>query len=77
METQHRLSLTSLTDGAAVVGFVGGVDAVRGGTVGNAAVHLSVGLAATSLTPRQLRHTNNLNFIYFKLLHVSVLCPSL
>lgn len=50
------LTLTGLTDGAAVVGLVGGVDAVGGGAVCNAAVHLSVGLAATSLTPGQLKH---------------------
>lgn len=37
-----------------MVGFVGGVDTVRGGAVRYAAVHLSVGLAAASLTPGQL-----------------------
>lgn len=49
------VSLTGLTDGAAVVGFEGGVDAVGSGTVGDAAVHLPVGLAAAALTPGQLQ----------------------
>lgn len=47
--------LTGPADGAAVVGFVGGVDAVGGGTVGDAAVHFPVGLAAAALTPGHLR----------------------
>ena len=63
-DKEHWLSLTSLTDGAAVVGFIGGVDAVRGRAVWNAAVYLPVGLTATSLTSRQLEHTQNLNFIH-------------
>lgn len=50
------LRLTAPTDGAAMVGLVGGVDTVGGRTVGNAAVHLSVGLTAATLAPRQL-HT--------------------
>lgn len=48
-------SLTGLTDGAAVVGFEGGVDTVGRGTVGDAAVHLPVGLTAAALTPGHLR----------------------
>lgn len=48
------LRLTAPTDGAAMVGLVGGVDTVRGRTVRNAAVHLSVGLTAATLAPRQL-----------------------
>lgn len=54
-ELQLWPSLTGLTDGAAVVGFEGGVDAVGGGTVADAAVHLPVGLAAAALTPGQLQ----------------------
>lgn len=48
-------SLTRPTDGAAVVGFEGGVHTVGGGAVGDAAVHFPVGLAATALTPGHLR----------------------
>lgn len=50
-----RPSLTGPTDGAAVVGFVGGVDAVGSGTVGDAAVHLPVSLASTAFTPGHLQ----------------------
>lgn len=50
-------TLTSLTDGAAMVGFVGGVDTMRGGAVRNAAIHLSVGLTATFFAPGQLEQT--------------------
>lgn len=54
LELQLR-RLTGLTDGAAVVGLEGGVDAVGGGAVGDAAVHLPVGLAAAALAPGHLR----------------------
>lgn len=51
---QLRPSLTGPTDGAAVVGFERGVDAVGGGAVADAAVHFPVGLAAAALTPGHL-----------------------
>lgn len=57
--------LTGLTDGAAVVGLIGGVDAVRGRAVRNAAVDLPVGLAAASLASRQLEQVSSLNVIGF------------
>lgn len=65
------LTLTGLTDGAAVVGFVGGVDTVGGGAVGNRAVHLPVGLAATSLTPGQLQHTQRFYLCQAQAFHIS------
>lgn len=51
------VTLTSLADRATVVGFVGGVDTVRGGAVRNTAIHLSVGLTATFFAPGQLKQT--------------------
>lgn len=71
METQQWLTLTGLTDGAAVVGFVGGVDTVGGGAVGDSAVHLPVGLAATSLTPGQLQHTQRFYLCQPQAFHIS------
>ena len=47
---------TGLADRTALVGLEGGVDAVGGGAVGDGAVHLSVGLAATPLAAGQLAH---------------------
>ena len=47
---------TGLADRAALLGLEGGVDTVGGGAVGDGAVHLSVGLAATTLAAGQLAH---------------------
>lgn len=58
--------LTCLTHRAAVVGFVGGVDTVRGGAFRNTAVHFSVGFTATPLAPRQLEQNDKRGENIFK-----------